>query len=104
MGQGGHRRITSLTAVDLDPNGIVPAWTMVWMKPKMSAAPLSQSAPKSQALQTTPANACSAASAEIDCVKKRDPRGDETKGTEIKRKWSIILMPDLRRRHERLVK
>jgi len=82
MGQGGCRRITSITAVNLDPNGFVPAWTMVWMKPKMSAAPLSQSAPKSQALQTTPANACSAASAETDCVKKRDPRGDETNGTE----------------------
>jgi hypothetical protein len=54
---------------------------MVWMKPKMSPAPRSR-APKSQALQTTPANACSAATAEIDCVKKRDPRGDETNRTE----------------------
>jgi hypothetical protein len=46
MGQGGHRRITSITAVDLDLNGIVPAWTMVWMKPKMSAAPLYKRAQK----------------------------------------------------------
>ncbi len=36
-----------------------------------------KSAPISKALQTIPANACSAASAETDCVKKRDPRDDE---------------------------
>ena len=43
-----------------------------------------KSAPISKALQTTPANACSAASAETDCVKKRDPRGDENIGVETR--------------------
>jgi hypothetical protein len=35
-----------------------------------------------KALQTTPTNACSAASADTDCVKKRDPRRDDTIRTE----------------------
>jgi hypothetical protein len=56
---------------------------MVWMKPLISAAH-HQSAPKSMALHSLPTNACSAAIAENDCGKKRDPRGDETKGTERK--------------------
>ena len=36
----------------------------------------------SEALHTSPANACSAATADIDCVKKRDSRRDETNGNE----------------------
>jgi len=51
------------------------------MKPHMSAAHR-QSAPKSMALQTLPTNACSAAIAETDCGKKRDPRGDDAIGAE----------------------
>jgi len=43
-----------------------------------------KSASINKALQTTPANACSAASVETDCVKKRDPRGDEKYGTKTR--------------------
>ena len=83
MGKGGCRGIKSITSTAFDPHRIVPAWTMVWMKPKMSAA--LQSAPISEALHTTPANACSAAIAETDCVKKRDPHGDEINWIKIRK-------------------
>ncbi len=46
MGKGGCRRITSITNAAFDPNRIVPVWTMVWMKPKMSPAHLLKRAQK----------------------------------------------------------
>jgi hypothetical protein len=53
------------------------------MKPLMSAAPLEKRAQK-HGSPLLPTNACSAAIAENDCGKKRDPRGDDAIGTEGK--------------------
>ena len=69
---------------------------MVWMKPKMSAA--LQSAPISEALHTTPANACRAAIAETDCVKKRDPHGDEINWIKIRKEPELDSHARLKKR------
>ena len=100
MGKGGCRGIKSITSTAFDPHRIVPAWTMVWMKPKMSAA--LQSAPISEALHTTPANACSAAIAETDCVKKRDPHGDEINWIKIRKEPELDSHARLKKRVARI--
>ncbi len=61
-----------------------------------------KSAPISKALQTIPANACSAASADTDCVKKRDPRGDKTNGTENQEERELDSHARLKKRTYRV--
>lgn len=84
MGKGGCRRKTSIINTGLDPHRIVPAWTMVWMKPKMSAAPLLKARPRARLSKPLRPMLAAPHLAETDCVKKRDPRGDENNGIETR--------------------
>ena len=82
MGQGGHCHITSITTDKLDLNGIVRRVDDGLDEAEKVCCASCKARPKARLSKPLRPMLAAPPRAGTDCVKKRDPRGDETRSDE----------------------